>query len=93
MILFSGSVVCFGGPYLIVEGAEKSDSAVDGDSCMPELSGAVPCDALILRAVWSVGELQAVAGILCGSGWSKICPSVVETVVIDMVDVQTGREL
>ena len=87
MVLFSGAVVGFCGPDLIVEGAEKCEAAVDGDGCMPELFGAVPCDALILRAVWSVGELQAVAGILCGSGGSKICPSVVETVVIDMVDV------
>ena len=76
-----------------MEGSEKDEAAVDGDSCMPELVGAVPCDALILRAVWSVGELWAVAGVLCGSGRSEICPSVVESVVIDMVDVQTWRDV
>lgn len=59
--------------------------AVDCDSCIPDLVAAVEIEALVLRAGFSVYFL-CVAVVLCAGGRAKVGLSIVQAVMVDVVD-------
>jgi len=92
VILFGRTVVCSGGGALVGKTPKGYGRSIDSDICVVKPGPAARGDTFIPRCAGSIAPLAAVAGVLGGGRRADVGLSVVEAVVIDVIDKHRVRD-
>lgn len=84
MVYFGGFVVCFCGFDFIFEISEGDSFAICGDFGDELLFAGVEAYTFVFRA--GIFSFFRVAVVLSAGGWAKVCPTIVETIMVDVVN-------
>ena len=86
MVFSCGFIIRLCGVELVVEVADELRFVIYHDSHGPSVLALVPGQALIVRVVVISVDLAAVSGVLGLGGGAKVGPSIVQAVMVDMVN-------